>query len=158
MTASSPLRLACCLTALALAACGGYPRDPDGTLDRVRGGVMRVGVAHDPPFVVADGPGEPRGPEVALLRDYARGLGARIAWNRSGHAVLMRELEARRLDAVVGGHADDSPWTQRVATSRPYRLQDAHGRPVDRVMALPPGENAWLLAFERHAAAAGVAP
>lgn len=129
-----------------------YPDDPDGTLQRVSGGTMRVGVAHDPPFVVLDA--EPRGPEADLMRAYAQRLDARIAWNRGGHAVLMRELEARRLDAVIGGHAADSPWAARVSTSRPFRVPDAAGREVERVLALPPGENAWQLSFERFALSA----
>lgn len=144
------LAIACLL---ALASCTSdrtYPRDPEGTLERVRGGMLRVGVAHDPPFVLLQG-AEPRGPEAELIRAYARHLGARIAWNRSGTAVLMRELEARRLDAVIGAHAKDSPWAKRVSTSRAYRIVDAQGRAVDRVLALPPGENAWQLAFERFA-------
>jgi polar amino acid transport system substrate-binding protein len=143
------LAIACLL---GLAGCidpGRYPRDPDGTLARVRGGTLRVGVVNDPPFVQAGH--EPRGAEAELMRAYARQLGARVAWNHSGHAVLMRELEARRLDAVIGGHAMDSPWAQRVSTSRAFRTADAHGREVDRVLALPPGENAWQLAFERFA-------
>ena len=144
--------------ATALAACDGYPRDPDGTLERVRGGVMRVGVVDDPPFVRALGRSEPAGPEADLMRGYARSLGARIAWRHGGHTMLMRELEARRLEAVIGAHAVDSPWAERVATSRPVRLPDADGHPVERVLALPPGENAWLAAFERHAHAQAPAP
>lgn len=142
----------CLLLCLSLAACEGlprhYPDDPHDTLERVQGGTMRVGVAHDPPFVVAAG-GEPQGPEANLMRAYARSLDATIAWNRSGHATLMRELEHHRLDAVIGGHAADSPWAQNVSTSRPFRVPDAAGRAVDRVVALPPGENAWQLRFER---------
>lgn len=141
------------LLAAWVAGCDGlprhYPDDPEGTLARVQGGTMRVGVTHDPPFVVlAD---EPRGPEADLVRAYARSVGAKVAWNTSGHAVLMRQLEGHRLDAVIGGHAADSPWAQHVSTSRPFRVPDAAGRPVDRVVALPPGENAWQLRFERFA-------
>jgi polar amino acid transport system substrate-binding protein len=145
---SCPLLLCVCL-----AACDGlprhYPEDPQGTLERVHGGTMRVGVAHDPPFVLLAG--EPQGPEADLIRAYARSVDARIAWNRSGHDVLMRELEGHRLDAVIGGHAKDSPWSKRVSTSRPFRVPDAEGREVERVLALPPGENAWQMRFERFA-------
>lgn len=126
-----------------------YPDDPNGTLERVRGGTMRVGVAHDPPFVTLAA--EPHGPEADLIRAYARSVDARIVWNRSGHDVLMRELEGHRLDAVIGGHAKDSPWAGRVSTSRPFRVPDADGREVQRVLALPPGENAWQMEFERFA-------
>lgn len=133
-----------------LAACGDYPRDPDGTLERVRGGTMRVGVIHDPPFVIAGGDA-PRGREADLARSYARTLGARIAWRHAGAGTLMRQLEERRLDAVIGGHVADSPWAAHVSLSRPYRIRDEGGRLVRRRVALPPGENAWQVAFERHA-------
>ncbi len=148
----------CCLIALfaGIAACDDYPRDPDGTLERVRGGVMRVGVMrvgviHDPPFVLADG-GPPQGREADLVRSHARALGARIAWRREGAGTLMHELQQRRLDAVIGGHVDGSPWAERVSLSREYRVRDAQGRLVRRAVALPPGENGWQVAFERHAA------
>ncbi len=149
------LARSCCVFVLCawLAACDlvprHYPNDPQGTLERVQGGTLRVGVTHDPPFVALGS--EPSGPEADLVRAYARSLDARIVWNRSGHDVLMRQLEGHRLDAVIGGHAGDSPWAQRVSTSRPYRVPDAAGREVDRVLALPPGENAWQMAFERFA-------
>lgn len=134
-----------------IAACDDYPRDPDGTLARVRGGVMRVGVIHDPPFVQMDR-AQPHGREVDLVRSHARALGARIAWRREGAGTLMHELEHRRLDAVIGGHVAESPWAERVSLSREYRVRDAEGRLVRRAVALPPGENAWQVAFERHAA------
>lgn len=134
---------------LALGACGEYPRDPEGTSRRVAGGVLRVGIAHDPPFVLHAGDG-PRGREVALVRAFARSQGARVAWRHRGQDTLMGQLEKRQLDLVVGGHAEDSPWAARVATSRPFHVVDDHGRTVERVVALPPGENAWLLRFERY--------
>lgn len=144
-----PFQIVALVATLALfAGCDHYPRDPEETLDRVQSGVMRVGVSHDPPFTVLES--KISGREVALVRGFARRLGARVAWRSGGHAVLMRELEHHRLDMVVGGHAKDSPWVERVATSRAYRIADGHGHIVERVAALPPGENAWLMAFERH--------
>lgn len=136
--------------AAALAGCGDYPRDPERSLQRIEGGVLYVGVSQDPPFVHGDGTAV-RGREAALARALARAHDARVVWIHGGHDDLMRRLETFQLDLVVGGHDRDSPWRRRVASSRPYRIADGRGRVVERVAALPPGENAWLLAFDRHA-------
>jgi cytochrome c oxidase subunit 2 len=66
------------LALLATAACD-LPRDPGGTLERVRGGTMRVGFVPTHPWVIATD-GEPGGIEPRLLRAFARELGARIEW------------------------------------------------------------------------------
>ncbi len=141
------------LVACAVSGCGPYPRDPDGTSARVAGGVLRAGVSHDPPFVQSGG-AEPTGADVELLVGFARRQGARVEWIARGHHELMEMLERRELDVVLGGHAAKSPWKQRVASSRPYQVTDAKGRPIERMMALPPGENAWLLAVDRYLDAA----
>jgi ABC-type amino acid transport substrate-binding protein len=76
-----PLAAAVCLAAT-LAACAGtdgFPRDPEGTLDRVRGGTVRVGVTDHRPWVDLSGD-RPIGVEVTLIERFARGLGARVEW------------------------------------------------------------------------------
>ena len=67
------------LLAAVLAVGCQYPRDPEGTLDRVRGGVMRVGVTHVDPWVKLDG-GTPSGVEVELLERFARTIDAEVEW------------------------------------------------------------------------------
>ncbi|MDQ3495557.1 MAG: ABC transporter substrate-binding protein [Pseudomonadota bacterium] len=141
------LRIAACLVVLALAACDRYPRDPQDTLARVQGQVLRIGIAPDPPFVVL-APGQPpRGAEIALIEAWAEALDARVLWVEGAHDALMEDLEAFRLHAVVGGLAADTPWKTRVGLSRPFHLHAGDGL-HDRVLAVPPGENAWLLHFE----------
>ena len=44
-------------------ACSSLPRDPEGTLERVRHGALRVGLVENPPWVVRTA-GEPQGAEV----------------------------------------------------------------------------------------------
>lgn len=137
------------LSLLWLSACDRYPRDPKDTTERVSGGVMRVGVIHDPPFVdLRSGP-QPRGSEVAMLRALAHSLGAEVAWFDGGHDRLLDDLEHYRLDAVIGGLSPDSPWGKHVALTLPYYLHDHRGWLVDRVTALPPGENRWQMQVER---------
>lgn len=133
---------------LVLGGCAEYPRDPEHTTDRVESGVMRVGVIHDPPFVRLRGPGEPRGPEVALAQALAQSLDARVVWVLGGQDELLEDLEHFRLDLVVGGLSPQSPWQQRIALVRPFKTRGEHGL-VPRVAAVPPGENRWQLRVER---------
>ena len=140
------LLIACCLPA----ACGDYPRDPEGSLQRARNAALRVGVSHDPPWVVL-APGQaPTGPEIELVRTLARTQRARIEWVAGGHDALMGDLLAFRLQLVAGGHSRRSAWQPEVAWSRPYLLAAADGGAVQRRLALPPGENAWQLVVDGY--------
>lgn len=109
---------------------------------------MQVGVSHDPPHVLVPATGAPTGTDIALIEALARRKGARIRWVRGDHDGLMRDLQARRLQAVVGGSHVDSPWMVHVGSTRPFDAIDAHGRTVKRVIAMPPGENAWLMELD----------
>jgi polar amino acid transport system substrate-binding protein len=111
----------CLALLLAAALCAGcqYPRDPEGTLDRVRGGVMRVGVTHVDPWVKLEG-GEPAGVEVELLRRFARTLGAEIDWVEGSESDLMEALHGRQLDVVVAGLTRRSEWQRVAALTRPF--------------------------------------
>lgn len=141
------LRLVACLAVLAMSACERYPRDPERTLSDVQGQTLRVGVAPDPPFVLLAPGLPPQGPEVALVEAWAQSLDARVLWIEGAHDDLMADLEAFRLHAVVGGLDPDTPWKTRVGLSRPFHVH-GDGQLHARVLAVPPGENAWLLHFE----------
>lgn len=129
------------------AGCGRFPRDAEGTLAQVERGVMRVGVSHDPPYVVLHDGAAPSGPECELIQALAQARKARIEWVHGGHDGLMRQVQHFELDMVIGGHHRDSPWQPEVSWSREYHLQDRDGL-ARRQLALPPGENAWQLAVD----------
>lgn len=120
------------------------PRDPEGTLGRVRGGVLRVGVVDAPPWVIRGQGGAPRGREVEAVTRLAQGLGARVDWVPGGETRLMAALQGRTLDLVIGGLVADSPYGAEVGLTRPY-LRCADG---EHVFAGPPGENRWLMTVE----------
>jgi hypothetical protein len=142
-----------------LAGCGDYPRDAEDSTQRARSSVMRVGVSHDPPYVVLAHGAEPRGDDIARVRALARTQGSRIEWVTQGHEWLMEELLAYRLHLVAGGHVADSPWQPRVGWSRAWHARGGDGPLRERRFALPPGENAWQLEVDRflheHERAAG---
>lgn len=144
--------LACiALVALALGGCEAYPRDADDLTAEARERGMRVGASHDPPWVVVAGDGSVHGPEAELVQRYADAHGYRVTWLPGGHDALMADLERAQLHAVVGGHRPDSPWKPKVGWSRPLRLRASPDGPMpERRVALPPGQSAWHLAFDRH--------
>jgi polar amino acid transport system substrate-binding protein len=100
-------------------ACGGLPRDPEGTLQKVQGGHLRVGLVEHPPWVVRTG-GEPTGVEVELVRRFAAELHATPEWHWGGGQRHMEALERFELDLVVGGVTDSTPWAKYVGLTGPY--------------------------------------
>jgi polar amino acid transport system substrate-binding protein len=114
---SWPVVLVLLVTAAATGC--GLPRDPEGTLERVRGGTMRVGVVVHEPFTrVVDG--TPSGTEVELVQEFAGTLGAQVEWTPGTEAELMEALGKRELDLVIGGISAKTPYGSHVALSRPY--------------------------------------
>ena len=144
MRPASSLASRLVLAAVALVTACGLPRDPNGTLERVRGGVLRVGAVDEAPWVVRHADGRPRGVEVALVEALAERLGAELRWNHGGETRLMAALGRFELDLVIGGLDADSPYRDEVGLTRPYYEGD--DRP--HVFAAPPGENAWLMTLE----------
>ncbi len=117
------------------------PRDPEGTLARVRQGVMRVGWSANSPWVESGGE-VPAGTEADLVRAFARSLDARIEWRRDGEQELLADLEKYELDLVICGLTRETPWKKKVGLTRPYTPTGK------QVLAVPPGENAWLVKLE----------
>jgi polar amino acid transport system substrate-binding protein len=119
------------IIAVGIAACD-FPRDPEGTLDHVQGGTMRVGVTDHPPWVDLSGP-EPSGVEPELLREFAASQDAEIEWVEGPESELIAALTGYQLDVVAGGLTQTTPWAKEVSITLPY---------VDTeiVFAVPPGE------------------
>ena len=138
-----------CAAVLLGTGCGAsVPADPDGTLDRVRGGVLRVGVTENPGLVDL-GDGEPRGTEPELLREFAAVVGADVQWVEGSERELVEGLRYGELDAAAGGFRDDSPWEQKAGMTRPYaETADEHGTTAKHVLLVPEGENAFLLELD----------
>lgn len=120
------------------------PRDPEETLQRVRGGTMRVGLTANPPWTTYEGE-QPGGIEATLVRQFAETLNANVEWTNGSEAQLMERLHQGHLDLVIGGLDDKSPWTTHAGFTRPY-ITFADKR---HVMAVPHGENRWLLELDK---------
>lgn len=132
---------------MSLSGCGAsIPTDPDGTLDRVRDGDLRVGVSIDPGLASEAG-GTPDGPVIDLVDEFATSLDADTEWTIASEETLVGMLESGDLDLAVGGFSDATPWLDRAGVSRGYtRIDGADGRSI--VMLVPLGENAFLSELE----------
>lgn len=145
---------------LGLSGCtSNFPADPNGTLDRVTGGTLRVGVSPNEDWTdIADG-GDASGIEVALVEKFADELDAEIAWVEGGEEKLITDLAGGRLDLVIGGLTDTTPWNEKAAITTPFdRVSTDQGKTVGHVMAAPMGENAFLLELERFLLNSETAP
>lgn len=134
----------------ALSGCGlTVPSDPDGTLQSVRGGELRVGVSPDPGLVQVDEDRSPTGSIPDLVTGFADTLDADVDWTEGSEETLVGMLERGDLDLVVGGITEDSPWIDSAGMTRGYPgIDGADGR--SPVMLVPLGENAFLSALERY--------
>ena len=153
---------------LMLTGCGStFPADPQGTLDRAKGGTLRVGASINGDWVRIAGPasGEVRsgdvpvsdvqGKEAELVRDFAAQLGAEVEWVAGTEQVLADELKHGGLDLVIGGLDDRTPWVTHAGVTRPYaESRDERGGLHKHVMLVPLGENAFLLELDQFLMAA----
>jgi len=155
--------IACLLAALlALAGCGTYPSDPEGTLERVRGGTLRVGASVNGDWVrIPDSgtsPDRVEGREADLVRQFAERLGAEVEWVQGTEHVLAEELKHGALDVVIGGLDDKTPWSTHAGLTRPYtESRDSRGSLHKHVMLVQLGENAFLLELDRFLLESGQA-
>lgn len=107
------------LTTVTLIGCD-IPRDPEGTLQRVRGGTMRVGVTEADPFVVLEGDEPAGGVEVRLVERFASEIDADVEWVTGSADEILGALEVRQLDIAIGGITSTDPWSSNVTFTHPY--------------------------------------
>ena len=127
--------------ALLLAAGCQWPRDAEDTLDRVRGGVVRVGVVEDPPWTEVADDGTVGGAEAELVRRLADRLGARVEWTEGPESTLVGALSHQALDLVIGGLSHSSPWSKEAALTTSYFTSE-------QVVVVPLGANTSIEGVE----------
>jgi len=127
-----------------------YPRDASETSRRVQRGVIRAGVVGNPPWVILSA-NTPSGIEPQLLQTLAESLNAKIEWTIGSETMVIKRLEQRQLDVVVGGLEKDTPWSDRIGMSQWYLLaiDPETNKKSKHVWAVMPGESRWLLEIDR---------
>lgn len=128
-----------------LAGCSqAIPVDPEGTLNSVRNGTLRIGLSPHDSLVEIEGSSY-QGSEVELAKDFAQSLGAKPEFVVGGEESLVKKLEEDQVDLVVGGISSKTPWSKMVGMTRPYtQVIDEKGKKEKLVLLVPPGENAFL--------------
>ena len=133
-----------------LCGCDNIPRDPEGTLERIRHDhVMHVGLANG---------ATPRGTRLGgnLIAALIEDTQAKPTFSHGSLEPLLLDLEAGKLDLIVGARfADDTPWKTRVTLGPALSSEDgAVGRINDHAVTRN-GENAWIMLVQRQAKALG---
>ena len=137
-----------CIAVLTLAGCD-LPRDPEGTLERVRGGELRVGVLTGNERAAAE--------DRRIVDALAGAIGARPSFRDGDAHQLMWDLQRGGLDLVIGGLPSKTPFSHDAGLSRsagPLFRPDAA---EDRVLAVRSGENGFLRSVNEAIEAAGAA-
>lgn len=133
-----------------LTACERFPEDPQRTLANIKErGSIRVGVIESSPHHMMDESGDVMGAEARLIQSFADALRVDVEW-REGHAEgHFEDLREHRLDLVAGGITKQNPWKKHVGFTVPWKVVEGES---DRsyVMAVPKGENAFVMRLERH--------
>ena len=139
------------LLLLGLSSCGiAIPQDPEGTLERVSGGTLRVGVSENAEWVQLPASGDPEGIEPELVEEFADTLDAGIEWVQGTEHELADDLHHGELDLAIGGFGAATPWIKDAGITRPYtETTDERGKTVKHVMLVPLGENAFLLKLDQ---------
>lgn len=122
---------------LVLAACK-VPADPEGTSDRVRGGVLTVGALA--PLHEAD---------RRAVAQLARAFDARLQLVQDDPHRLFALLEEGQIQVVAGRIPASTPFKPSVALSVPVGQITRAGRTEDQVLAFRRGENAFLVRANR---------
>ena len=128
---------------ISLAACGPYPRDIEGTLDRVeRTHVIRVGLVEGTTGIDRT---------TSFLNDLGRATGARVQPTTGSAEPLIAALDADQLDLVIGEVATDSPWVKDVAVIEPLVTRRVGKSDLGLSPIARNGENRWIMLLERQA-------
>jgi DNA-binding transcriptional LysR family regulator len=140
-------RVAVILLFSSLAGCDALPRDPNGTLDRVRQShTIRVGLA---------GPAMPQRAR-ALLAALAQQESARIDLRTGSLERLIVELDADRVDLVIAEVTKRTPWKKLVAPGPPLLVLGKGQERTEWRALMKNGENRWIMQVEK--ASRAVAP
>lgn len=118
------------------------PRDPERTLQRVRGETLVVGLLQPAEAFQA-------GDEAAALRRLAESLDARVRYAEGGLHDQLAALHNGSVHLLAGRIPETTPLASELALTRPWGRITVDGEDQAAVFALRKGENAFLLAVDR---------
>lgn len=101
-----------------LLSCSDFPRDAEGTLNRIKSHrEIRVGII--------DGVSHPQPlawyrREIDLVKEFAARLDSKTIWIHGTQSSLLELLNKHELDIAIGGYTEDSPLKSEAAFTKPY--------------------------------------
>ncbi|HWH16717.1 MAG TPA: hypothetical protein VNT77_00030 [Allosphingosinicella sp.] len=135
---------------LLLPGCEGIPKDPDGTLDRIKAERRyRVGLI---------APGTDAGKQRLFLHRVSAAANAQPLLEHGASEPLLTKLEEGKLDLVIGELAPNSPWAKRVTILPPLGERVSKEGHVHIVGVAKNGENGWIGLLHREAEAVAAQP
>lgn len=132
------------ICAILFTACGDFPKDSNGTLERIINDTIYAGYS-DNIYVHTD---------TQMINSFAKECGAVVKWTRGDQYYLTTLIEHKQLDLATGGFTRKSPFEKYVAYSRPYVARkvalSARTQHTEKyVVAVKKGENAFLIRLEK---------
>jgi hypothetical protein len=130
-----PAVLMAFLVGFILAGCD-LPRDPEQTLETVQGQELKVGVLKF---------GENAEKDRPIIERLAASLDAKLTYVDGDAHVLFEDLKRGHLHLVIGGVPESTPFGRELGLSKPVGPLHGAREEEKRVLAVRPGENAFLL-------------
>jgi polar amino acid transport system substrate-binding protein len=124
---------------LILAGCD-LPHDPEETLETVQGRELKVGVLKF---------GENAEKDRPIIEGLAASLDAKLTYVEGDAHVLFEDLKRGHLHLVIGGVPESTPFGKELGLSKPVGPLHGAREAEKRVLAVRPGENAFLLRVNR---------
>lgn len=129
----------------ALASCGPFPRDPEGTMERIQDErTFRVGIV--------SGLTDPS-PAHAFIRRVAARTGAAAMIESGAAETLIARLDDGDIDLIIGEFGAASPWARHASFLPPLRERVSRHGNLLLVPVAKNGENAWIGLLYREAKA-----
>ncbi len=147
------IRLPLMTAALLIGGCDDIPKDPGGTLERIKAErVFRVGL------IGTDGSPAGADRQRLLVQRVAKMTGAAARVEQGAAEPLLLKLEEGELDLVIGELAPKSPWSKQVTILPPLGEEVTKDGHVHVAAMARNGENAWISLLYREARAVAAQP
>lgn len=117
------------------------PRDPENTLNRVRGDILKIGTTS------ATGLSDAR--ERAVLNAFAEKVGAEIRLHHEELHALVKQIERGEIHLIAGRLPKNTPFSKHLGLSAPVSKLRRKNKIVDTVFGVRPGENAFLYELDK---------
>ena len=118
-----------------------FPKDPNNSFNDSKVYGLKVGVVNNPPYTnIFDN--RFAGKEVRIIEEFAKQHELIIEYIIGSESVLIKQLEQRKIQTIIGGFNKNTVWTKHAGLTTPY--DDVH------VFLIPKGENRLAFELEKH--------